>query len=118
MAQTGVPFGQVNMTKEFLGKRCPITLVYYVCPKISYNSGITEREVLKPKVEHPKRPVNGFDCARSEVSGERFWGLFKEECQGDPGRAFIQEEGYSDNAHFTLASPIRCFSVSYFTDIL
>jgi single-strand selective monofunctional uracil DNA glycosylase len=26
--------------------------------------------------EHPKRPITGFDCPRSEVSGERLWGLF------------------------------------------
>ena len=57
-------------------------------------SGITERDVRKPKVEHPKRPVTGFDCTRSEVSGERFWGFFKEECQGDPGRAKVQEMGF------------------------
>ena len=108
MAQTGVPFGQVNMTKEFLGKRCSVTLLNYVGPKISrlsifsLNSGITEREVLKPKVEHPKRPVNGFNCNRSEVSGERFWGFFKEECQEDPGRAEIHEDGYLDYASLPL----------------
>ena len=44
-------------------------------------------------VEHPKRPVTGFDCTRSEVSGERFWGFFKEECQGDPGMSKVVEKG-------------------------
>ena len=101
MAQTGVPFGQVNMTKEFLGKRCHMTGCIHF-PHISYTPGITEREVLKPKVEHPKRPVNGFNCNRSEVSGERFWGFFKEECQGDRGRAEIHEEGYSEYADLPL----------------
>ena len=32
----------------------------------------------KPANEHPKRPVEGFGCQRSEVSGRRLWGLFKE----------------------------------------
>ena len=26
------------------------------------------------RVEHPRRPIAGFDCHRSEVSGTRFWG--------------------------------------------
>ncbi len=33
-----------------------------------------------PAKEHPKRPVKGFECARREVSGERFWNFFREEC--------------------------------------
>jgi single-strand selective monofunctional uracil DNA glycosylase len=53
MAQTGVPFGEVGLVRGFLG--------------------IDER-VDRPAVGHPKRPVEGFACARSEVSGRRFWG--------------------------------------------
>jgi single-strand selective monofunctional uracil DNA glycosylase len=53
MAQTGVPFGDVAMVRDFVG--------------------ITGR-VGKPPHEHPRRPVTGFDCRRSEVSGTRFWG--------------------------------------------
>ncbi len=53
MAQTGVPFGDVAMVRDFLG--------------------ITGR-VGKPLREHPRRPVAGFACHRSEVSGTRFWG--------------------------------------------
>jgi len=53
MAQTGVPFGEVGLVRDFLA--------------------IDER-VDRPPVEHPKRPVEGFACARSEVSGQRFWG--------------------------------------------
>ncbi len=53
MAQTGVPFGEVNLTREWLG---------------------IEGQVSSPKDEHPKRPVQGFACARSEVSGRRVWG--------------------------------------------
>lgn len=60
MAQTGVPFGEVDSVKAFLQIDAPIT---------------------KPKSEHPKRPIHGLDCARSEVSGRRLWGLFKERYQ-------------------------------------
>jgi len=55
MAQTGVPFGEVAAVRDWMG--------------ISAAIG-------KPKREHPKRPVQGFDCARSEVSGRRLWSLF------------------------------------------
>ena len=53
MVQTGVPFGEVSMVRDWLG--------------------ISTR-VRKPRIEHPKRPIDGFDCARSEVSGGRLWG--------------------------------------------
>ena len=53
MVQTGVPFGDVTIVREWLG--------------------ITGT-VGHPKREHPKRPVLGFDCPRGEVSGQRFWG--------------------------------------------
>jgi single-strand selective monofunctional uracil DNA glycosylase len=52
MAQTGVPFGEVGLVRDFLA--------------------IDER-VDRPAVEHPARPVEGFTCTRSEVSGRRFW---------------------------------------------
>ncbi len=38
---------------------------------------IIEREALNLPAsahQHPKRPIEGFDCARSEVSGRRLWG--------------------------------------------
>jgi len=57
MAQTGVPFGEIEAVRDWLGL-----------------SG----EVGKPPVENPRRPVEGFACARSEVSGRRLWGLFRE----------------------------------------
>ncbi len=57
MAQTGVPFGEVAAVRDWLG----ITAT-----------------VPPPKRAHPKRPVEGFDCPRSEVSGRRLWGLFAE----------------------------------------
>jgi single-strand selective monofunctional uracil DNA glycosylase len=53
MAQTGVPFGEVSFVRDFVGVR---------------------EAVDRPRFEHPKRPVEGFSCARSEVSGQRFWG--------------------------------------------
>jgi len=57
MAQTGVPFGEVKIVRDWLG--------------------ITE-PVGKPKREHPQRPVTGFNCPRSEVSGTRLWGWAKD----------------------------------------
>jgi len=32
----------------------------------------------RPAREHPKRPIEGLACPRSEVSGRRLWGLFRE----------------------------------------
>jgi single-strand selective monofunctional uracil DNA glycosylase len=58
MAQTGVPFGEVAAVRDFLGIEAP---------------------VARPAREHPKRPVLGFACARSEVSGARLWGAIAQE---------------------------------------
>jgi len=57
MAQTGVPFGEVSIVRNWLGL-----------------SGTINR----PAREHPARPVLGFDCQRSEVSGQRLWGWARE----------------------------------------
>jgi single-strand selective monofunctional uracil DNA glycosylase len=57
MAQTGIPFGQIAAVRDWLG----------ISSKID-----------KPKSENSKRPVIGFVCHRSEISGERLWGLFRE----------------------------------------
>ena len=57
MAQTGVPFGEIAAVRDWLKIDVPIA---------------------KPELEHPKRPVDGFACKRSEVSGKRLWGLFAE----------------------------------------
>jgi len=35
-----------------------------------------QKPVGKPAREHPKRPILGFECPKSEVSGRRLWGLF------------------------------------------
>jgi single-strand selective monofunctional uracil DNA glycosylase len=58
MVQTGVPFGEVQAAREFLG---------------------IDGGVRAPRSQHPKRPVLGFACTRSEVSGRRFWGLMRQE---------------------------------------
>src|SRR6185436_3646636 len=46
MAQTGVPFGEIDAVRGWLG---------------------IEGAIQKPKPEHPKRPIEGFACARREV---------------------------------------------------
>jgi len=66
MAQTGVPFGDVGYVRDWLG---------------------IEASVGRPAIEHPKRPVQGFDCPRSEVSGSRLWGALAEH-YGRPERFF------------------------------
>jgi single-strand selective monofunctional uracil DNA glycosylase len=66
MVQTGVPFGEIAAVRDWLG--------------ISAKIG-------KPEHYNPRRPVLGFDCPNSEVSGRRLWGLFKERF-GEPGKFF------------------------------
>ena len=66
MVQTGVPFGEVEMVRDWLG---------------------ISGEVGRPSEEHPERPVQGFDCRRSEVSGRRLWGWARERFQ-TPERFF------------------------------
>ena len=56
MAQTGVPFGEVAAVREWLRIEAPVGC---------------------PAQLHPKRPVEGFACSRSEVSGRRLWGWAK-----------------------------------------
>ncbi len=53
MVQTGVPFGDVTLVRDWLGIEAPIE---------------------RPRREHPARPIEGFACSRSEVSGGRLWG--------------------------------------------
>jgi single-strand selective monofunctional uracil DNA glycosylase len=57
MVQTGVPFGEIPAVRDWMG---------------------IHATVRKPATEHAKRPVDGFDCKRSEVSGRRLWALFAE----------------------------------------
>ena len=66
MVQTGVPFGEVALVRDWMG---------------------IEGKVGRPRDEHPKRPVTGFACTRSEVSGARLWGAIAEQYQ-TPARFF------------------------------
>ena len=52
MMQTGVPFGEVAAVRDWMG---------------------IAAEIHAPLQQHPKRPIDGFDCKRSEVSGRRLW---------------------------------------------
>ena len=53
MAQTGVPFGEIHAVRDFLA---------------------IAGHIHAPASAHPARPVLGWSCTRSEVSGARFWG--------------------------------------------
>ena len=53
MTQTGVPFGDVQMVRDWMGIQAPIG---------------------QPSRPHPKRPVKGFELTRREGSGKRLWG--------------------------------------------
>jgi len=68
MVQTGVPFGEVRAVRDWL--------------KLDFPVG-------KPPREHPRRPVQGLDCPRSEVSGRRLWQLFTDRF-GNPEKFFAQ----------------------------
>jgi single-strand selective monofunctional uracil DNA glycosylase len=69
MAQTGVPFGEIDAVSRWMGIREPVE---------------------KPDTEHPKRPVEGFHCSRSEVSGRRLWALME-------GRFTTAENFFADH---------------------
>ena len=66
MAQTGVPFGDVAMVRDWMG---------------------IEEPVDAPPDAHPKRPILGFACARREVSGTRLWSWARD-AYGTPKRFF------------------------------
>ncbi|MFP4560079.1 MAG: uracil-DNA glycosylase family protein [Thiohalorhabdus sp.] len=66
MVQTGVPFGDVGMVQDWMG---------------------IFGAVGRPPREHPKRPVQGFDCTRREGSGRRLWGWARE--RFGPAEAFF-----------------------------
>lgn len=68
MGQTGVPFGDVRMVRDWMG--------------------ITG-EVTPPRRAHPKRPVTGFRCTRAEPSGTRLYGWAQDRYQ--TARRFFDE---------------------------
>jgi len=53
MMQVGVPFGEVAAVRDWMQLAGTVTA---------------------PAQMHPKRPIEGFACQRSEVSGRRLWG--------------------------------------------
>jgi len=52
MMQCGIPFGEINAAKAWMG---------------------LDAAIEKPMKQHPKRPIQGWSCTRSEVSGRRLW---------------------------------------------
>ena len=52
MMQTGIPFGEVAAVRDWMQ---------------------IQAQVDKPASQHGKRPIDGFACSRSEVSGKRLW---------------------------------------------
>jgi single-strand selective monofunctional uracil DNA glycosylase len=83
MVQTGVPFGEIAAVRDWM--------------KI-------QMAIERPEKEHPKRPVLGFDCARSEVSGKRLWGLF--------ARRFATSEKFFARHFVANYCPLAFVSVS------
>ena len=55
MVQTGVPFGEIAAVRDWMR---------------------IEGGIVPPAKQHRSRPITGFACPRSEVSGKRLWGLF------------------------------------------
>ena len=57
MVQCGVPFGEIAAVRDWMRIETPID---------------------QPAQINPKRPIEGFACTRSEVSGRRLWSLFQQ----------------------------------------
>jgi single-strand selective monofunctional uracil DNA glycosylase len=57
MMQTGVPFGEIEAVRQWLK---------------------LDGKIVPPTKQHPRTRILGFECQRSEVSGRRLWGFFKE----------------------------------------
>jgi single-strand selective monofunctional uracil DNA glycosylase len=71
MGQTGIPFGEVGLVRDYLGLR---------------------GRIGSPRRTHPKRPVEGLECKRSEVSGQRLWGAIQKRHESPAAffeRAFV-----------------------------
>lgn len=66
MAQTGIPFGDIETVRDWLQ--------IDVCND-------------PPGSVHPQRPVLGLECSRVEVSGQRLWGAIRQRF-GTPERFF------------------------------
>ena len=68
MVQVGVPFGEVAIVHDWLRINAPIRAPLHM---------------------NPKRPIEGWSCTRSEVSGRRLWGLFRDRF-GSPEHFFAE----------------------------
>ena len=62
MGQMGIPFAATSVVRELIG--------------------ITGISVEKPEKTHPKRPVNGLEHPKEEVSGTRLWGVLEQRYGG------------------------------------
>lgn len=56
MTQTGIPFGAIPFVRDWMQ---------------------IHTTIHPPTDIHPKRPIEGFDCTRTEISGTRLWGWAK-----------------------------------------
>lgn len=83
MAQTGVPFGEVTVVREWLG----------IVP-----------DYTQPEPAHPARPIQGVECKRSEVSGARLWALFK--------TRFGTPKAFFEHAYIANYCPLAFMEVS------
>lgn len=79
MCQTGIPFGEIHVVQDWLGLHAAIQ---------------------PPARQHPKRPITGMSCRRSEVSGQRLWKLFADRF-GAPEKFFAE--------HFVVNYCPLCF---------
>jgi len=68
MAQTGVPFGEIEAVRDWMEIKAPVGT---------------------PDKMHSKRPVMGFSCTKREVSGKRLWGWAQKTFQ-TPKRFFMR----------------------------
>jgi single-strand selective monofunctional uracil DNA glycosylase len=66
MAQTGVPFGEIQAVRDWMKINAPVGT---------------------PHAMHPKRPIMGFSCTKREASGQRLWGWVQKTFQ-TPKRFF------------------------------
>lgn len=83
MGQTGVPFGEVGFVRDWMKLRGTI---------------------LVPKETHPKRPIEGWACSRSEVSGRRLWGAF--------AKAFPRADDFFARAYVVNYCPLLFLAAS------
>jgi len=77
MAQTGVPFGEIAVVRDWLG---------------------ISAQIGRPEKMQAGYPVDGYECKRSEVSGKRLWGLFRDK--------FGTAEAFFENHFVTNYCPL------------